>query len=765
MNTSARIVDLVQELRRRSVVRAAAFYGAVAWAVLQFADMTFPRLGLPDWSISFILVLVAIGFPVTLMLAWIFERGERGLEVTRPLSADEKERLPKGRIFDVAVVSGLCLAIGWMYLDRLFLSEHTGQQPEQVEHHAVPEENPSEAVHVDTRPSIAVLPFDNLSADENNAYFAAGMHEDILTHLSMIADLKVISRTSVMKFAGETSSSMRDIAGELGVKHILEGSVRRSGDQVRITVQLIDAVDDAHLWSSNFDRNLENIFAVQTEVAEKIAETLEVELTDRTREQVSQHPTRNITAYETYLKARAQLRQRDAESIGNALALFREAIELDPEYAAAYAGAGATLGWLAEITGNFAESREEILENANKALSLDPLSAAAHSVLGFVYFWEGNQMQESIREQRMAVSLEPNNPEYLTRLGRIHFLNGEQDIAQQYFDQVLELDPLNAVAYANLGNMLITHDNEKARTYLDRAIELTPGASFPLAIRGTLEMSEGRYAEAYRFALKELETDPVSFTYFRLAAWLGSLQLHNLLDSHLAAMEASTEISPDNTFAYYARMLALETRYLEPEDQTESVLAQRRRLVEQWLADNPNDPNARFSESLQAWYESDLLARNERPQAARAKREEALAIIESALQPLRREDGSFPMTFVANFQVIHYFLALKSLDQLDEEARADLLRAIDELKKNLSLNATRLQLAACYGLLDDREQALYWLEEAYEHGEHQLWIINRYGALNQFRDDLRFKRVIADIRERNAREARKILEVADAAGI
>src|SRR5437016_4926334 len=312
------------ELRRRKVYKVAVAYAVVGWVIAQIATQIFPFLEIPNWIVRLVIILIAIGFPIALVIAWAFEITPQGIERTE--GADTMPVAPGQRehAWMYVAIVGAVLSIGLFFLGRYGFRNATSSSSEL----------PAK--------SIAVLPFDNLSRDPDNAYFAEGVQDEILTRLAKIADLKVISRTSTQRFKS-APSDLREIAKQLGVMNILEGSVQKASDQVRVNVQLINAITDAHLWADTYDRKLIDIFSVESEIAKTIAETLQAKLTGSEKSSIAKTPTVNPEAYERYLKGRFFWNKRTGPDLRKAIDYFNQAIAKDPNYALAYAGLAQSL--------------------------------------------------------------------------------------------------------------------------------------------------------------------------------------------------------------------------------------------------------------------------------------------------------------------------------------------------------------------------------------------------------------------------------------
>jgi TolB-like protein len=273
------------ELKRRNVYKVAIAYAVVAWLLMQIATQVFPFLEIPNWAIRLVIMLIVIGFPIALVIAWAFELTPEGLKRTEDVDLSKSITRKTGRQLDFFIIAVLLLVIAILVFQRLH-------------------PNVSPAVSSSLEKSIAVLPFENLSRDPDNVFFTDGVQDEILTDLAKIADLKVISRTSVMQYKGGLKRNLPEIAQALKVAHVLEGSVQRSANRVRVSAQLIDARNDTHVWAEKYDRDLADVFAIQSEIAEKIADQLQAKLSPTEKSAMNERPTADMAAYDLYLRAK-----------------------------------------------------------------------------------------------------------------------------------------------------------------------------------------------------------------------------------------------------------------------------------------------------------------------------------------------------------------------------------------------------------------------------------------------------------------------------
>ncbi len=444
------------ELRRRNVIRVAIAYVIVTWLLLQVVDVVVPILGLEDWVGKLVLLLLLIGFPIALIFAWAFELTPEGLKRENQVDRSDSITRQTGRKLDFTIIGVLALAV-----IVLAVTHDWGGDSDS------PADIPSSQTG---KKSIAVLPFTNLSADEENAFFAAGVHEDILTYLSKIKDLRVISRSSVMQYANRNVSA-GTVAEELGVGHILEGSVRRSGNRVRVTAQLVDAKTDEHLWANNFDRDLADIFEIQTAVAKEIVSALKAELSPEEEQVLASTPTDNVQAYDLYLEARELLRvgSYTAERYGEAQALLDRALELDPDFVLA-------LTLLAKIHGVFhwfnvdpdAEHLAMMKATIDKVFHIQPNLPEARAVLGEYYYRGFSEYERAREEYEKALIGMPNNATLHHDLGLALRRLGRWDESVEIFVNSTRLDPADRHYHAEtLQTMFFGRQLERSQRLAD----------------------------------------------------------------------------------------------------------------------------------------------------------------------------------------------------------------------------------------------------------------------------------------------------------
>ena len=491
------------EVKRRNVYKVAAAYGVVAWLLTEIATQVLPFFEIPNWGVRLIVLAIVIGFPIALVIAWAFELTPEGLKRTEIADAEfPLGRSPKRAWIFIVIIAG-AISVGLFFLGRYTtsrtLSTEQGQPPASAE--SLPQK------------SIAVLPFDNLSRDPDNAYFAEGIKDEILTRLAKVADLKVISRTSTQKYKS-APDNLRDIAKQLGVLNILEGSVQRAADQVRVTVQLINATTDAHLWAETYDRKLTDIFAVESDVAKTIADTLHAKLTGSEKSAIAKRPTADTEAYELYLKGRFFWNKRTGPDLRKAIAYFNQAIAKDPNYALAYAGLADAYVLLPPYGAASAlESFPQAEAAAKKALELDDALAEAHTSLAQVLVSYDFDFEGSTREFERAIALNPNYATAHHWYGSGPPLSlGEFDRAIAELKRAQQLDPLSLIINADLGSGFVTARRyDDAIAQLRKTIEMDPHFYYAHWNLGEALELKGQLREAFAEYKKaaELNDDPL----------------------------------------------------------------------------------------------------------------------------------------------------------------------------------------------------------------------------------------------------------------
>jgi TolB-like protein/Flp pilus assembly protein TadD len=451
----SRLYGFFCELRRRKVYRVAAGYCVVGWLIIQFATTVLPTLRLPEWSTRLVVVMVLGGFPIALILAWAFDVGPSG--ITRTPEAPSAEECPpslpgrRKNLVTLAIVGLLISAvIGYFVLNR--------NQSRKLEK------------------SIAVLPFANFSDDQANAYFADGIQDDVLTNLAKISALKVISRTSVMSYRGQTHN-IREIGSALNVGTVLEGSVRREGKRVRINVQLIDAATDRHLWAQVYDRELTDMFAVQSDLAREIAGALKATLAPAEQERIERKPTENGDAYLLYQEAHEIFGRPDRhhDDLARVESLYERAIQLDPTFALAYARLSQVESWMFYAIEPLPARAQKARDAAGEALRLQPELPESHLAMGYVNYYVDRDYDAALNELAMAREGLPNDAGVFRAMAAIQRRQGKWQDSSASYAKAVALDPKDPILLENMGmNYLAVRDYATAARVFDRAVKAAP---------------------------------------------------------------------------------------------------------------------------------------------------------------------------------------------------------------------------------------------------------------------------------------------------
>ncbi|MEO8044523.1 MAG: tetratricopeptide repeat protein [Spartobacteria bacterium] len=511
-------LNFFAELKRRNVYKVAVAYAVVAWLLAQVATQVFPFFGIPNWTVRFAVLLLLLGFPVALILSWAFEITPEGIKRSDEVAPNESIRRQTGRkIIGITIVLAL-VAVG-LFGFRLLQPKagEAGRPGPDATGSSIPEK------------SVAVLPFENLSENKDNAYFVDGMQDEILTRLAKISALKVISRTSTMRYASHPDD-VRKIAHQLGVASVLEGSVQRVGDAVRINVQLIDAGKDRHLWAETYDRDVKDIFSVESEVAQAVADALQAQLLPAESARIATVPTKNPQAYDRFLEAEYFLKQiywtntKDPGAVARkAEGLYQSAIAADPLFALAYA----QLSYLKATTYWFgidpsAPAIAAARTAAEHALTLQPDLPEAHLAMGYVHYWGHRDYDAALAEFARARASLPNDANVLKAIARVHRRQGNLLQAIPEFEQATTLDPRDTDLAREIGvTLACLRRYAKADAAFARSIALAPDNAYAYVYRAGASQLSGDFAAASKvLAAVPAELDPqgaVSLQRFYLA--------------------------------------------------------------------------------------------------------------------------------------------------------------------------------------------------------------------------------------------------------
>ena len=461
-----------EEVKRRKVYRVAAAYVIAAGGIIQLASAAFPAWELPNWALRLVIMLLLIGFPIALILAWAFDVTPQGIRATPSAPAP---RMHRRRNVIMLVATGVIVSAiaGFFLLPR------------------------ASAHKIDK--SIAVLPFENLSDEKENAYFADGIQDDVLTNLSKIGDLKVISRTSVMPYRGK-ASNLREIGKALGVATILEGSVRRIGNRVRVNVQLINAENDEHIWAEDYDRDLTDVFAIQTDLAKKITGELQAKLSPAEKAQMTRKPTENGEAYLAFVQAHdLSCAFEDFDKLKQGEQLYERAIDLDPNFALAIAHSSQLESWFVHTSDPTAARREKARTLAERALQLQPDLPEAHLARGVSYYYGDNNYDAALKEFEIAQRGLPNESEIYLYIGAIQRRQGKWAESTANLEKAASLNPKDGWPLYNLAdNYQMLRNFDAANKTIDRGLKVDPRgvglwemkSKLAIAEKGDLSVSE-----------------------------------------------------------------------------------------------------------------------------------------------------------------------------------------------------------------------------------------------------------------------------------
>ena len=473
-----------EEVKRRKVYRVAAAYIIAAGGIIQLASATFPAWELPNWSLRLVILLLLVGFPIALILAWAFDITAQGIQTTHETTVPRTRRR-RNIIMLIATGVVISAATGFFLLPRV-------------------------AAHKVDK-SIAVLPFENLSDEKENAYFADGIQDDVLTNLSKISDLRVISRTSVMLYRGRPTN-LREIGKALGVSNILEGSVRRSGNKVRVNVQLIDANTDEHLWAKDYDRDLTDVFATQSDLAGQIADALQARLSPAEKSQMSRKPTENGEAYVAFVQAQIlSCAFEDSVKLKQSEQLYQRAVDLDPNFALAIARYSQLESWMLRTHEGTSEHRDKARSLAERALQLQPDLPEAHLALGFSYYYGDNNYQAALREFEIAQRGLPNESEVYLAIGAIQRRQGKWAESTANLEKAASLNPKDTWLLQNLAyNYAMQRDFNAANKTMDRALDVNPNGIGLWEVKVKLALAEKTDFSVSEKTLEKVKSLPMS---------------------------------------------------------------------------------------------------------------------------------------------------------------------------------------------------------------------------------------------------------------
>jgi TolB-like protein/Tfp pilus assembly protein PilF len=691
------LTKLFGELKRRNVIRMAGLYLVGAWLVVQVAGTVLPMFGAPEWLPRTIVVLLAIGFVPAVIFSWVFELTPQGLKREDDVAPEQSITPQTGRRMDRTIIVVLVLALGYFAFDKFVL---TPRREAALVSSAVPNESKS----VINAKSIAVLPFENLSEEKANAFFTDGVQDQILTDLSQIADLKVISRTSVTQYKSGVARNLRKIGEELGVAHVVEGSVQRAANKVRVNAQLIDARTDAHLWAQTYDRDLADVFAIQSEIAKAIADQLQAKLSPNEKKAIEQPPTTDLAAFDLYSRAKSLLLTAgfsgtSDSDLRKAIELLDEAVKRDPSFFDAYCQLARAHESLYAVSGSdHTPARLALAEAAVQAATrLRPDVAETHLARAQYLYYGLRDYAGALAELEFARRALPNDPRLFELTGYILRRRGQQEEGLQNLQRAVELDPRNVYILQQIaGSYQILGRYAEAIAAWDRALAIVP------------DNAETRANREQYYVYWKGDTGP----------------LHQTIDAILAQGPGAVATAADTWF-----FCALAER---------DPAAAERALVA--LGDNPCWTDGAIS--LSRSFGEGLLARMTKDEArARTAFEAARAQQEKIVQA---QPGYGPALCVLG--LIDAALGRKDL-ALDEGRRAIALTPVDKDLINGSHVLQYFAITAAWA--GDKELALQQLEAGLRAPSASQML--SYGALKLFpvwdplRGDPRFEKIVESL--------------------
>ncbi len=457
------------ELKRRNVVKVAVAYAIVGWILVEVSSTVLPTFEAPQWVLQTITFVVILGFPLALILSWAFDLTPEGIKLERNVAAGESITNVTGRKLDFAIIGVLVLALGLVVYNFVL-------EDGEMEAGVLPN-------------SVAVLPFDNLSIDPEDAFFAAGIHDEILNQLAKISALNVIARTTMLRYA-ETDKTIPEIADELNVETVMEGSVRYAGSQVRITAQLIDPATGAHLWSDTYEREFDDIFAIESDIAMNIANALEAEFSVAEQQAIEKRPTDSAEAYAFYLRALAEIEDQDVWEFS-----LDQAIAADPDFALPYAERA--LNYAFYLSGTVDDWEQIVRENAERALAIDPTLGAAHVAMAVLLqsTWYRAEAEQAFERAHQA---NPSDPAVLTYYGRFLRTEGEYEEAIRLLERAADLQPDWATTIQLGIAYKYARDYDASAVVLRRAVEFNPTSVAAHVHLADAEIGRGNNDEALR---------------------------------------------------------------------------------------------------------------------------------------------------------------------------------------------------------------------------------------------------------------------------
>ena len=742
-------MSFIAELKRRNVFKVAAAYIIIGWLILQVGEVLAPALRLPDWVNSMLAFFILLGFPLALFFAWAFEMTPEGLRKEKDVAADSSISSQTGRKLNWVIVGLLVLAVGYIVWDKM-AGDSGSTAPA-----AAMQDSTSMIQEATTTPgdlSIAVLPFQNRSADEENAeFFSDGIHDEILTNLSKIDSLKVISRTSVMSYR-DTGKNMKQIGDELGVANILEGGVQRAGNQVRVNVQLIDTETDEHVWAEIYNRELtaENLFEIQSEVAESIASALQATMSPEEQALIESKPTDNLEAYEHYLIAKQLFTRQNWDSLESAKAGFEQAIALDPKFHLAWEW----LAWTQLMQVNtgartFPAVRDSVKEAIDRALELAPNSGGTHAVQASFLIRTNQGGGPNAFDK--ALELDPHNVEIMMFVATNARAWGDPERSLEILEQARQLDPMSTRVWFGMGRTYMQLDRPKdAIEAYARIRAIDPSSSNGKGPAAGTYLVLGDKPNSLYWLFQGWEADPQDMD---LPNWVVREYL-DLRDLESARAWLDQIAAESRSFAYTQSHQAMFHVY-------DGSLDSARKVAEDYYGQE--FPNHRWG--------SDSVMVNVLLMAAVANDNagEVLEFLSQHYSDIMGDEKRVrPAVINQVVDIAHLFI----LDGQHEKAEVLLNKSLEVAKEPYALtgdtNMWRISVEAqALALLGETEAAISKLQALVDKGWRVLWhwqlVMNP--NFDSIRDEPGFQAIVQEIEEDMARQRIRLQAMIDAGEI
>jgi TolB-like protein len=733
-------MSLFAELQRRNVFRVTIGYVVSSWLLAQVADLVLENIGAPSWVMQTILLVLGLGFPIVVFFSWVYEVTPEGVKRESEIDRSTSITHVTGRRLDRAITFVLVIALSYLAIDKFVLSD--GDAP------VVAQEVPAEVVASndgeadDFSKSIAVLPFVNMSADESSLYFSDGLADTVLHMLAQVSELRVAARTSSFQFRDQTLDIAK-IGEQLNVATILEGSVQRAGDKIRVTAQLIDVSNGYHLWSGNFDRELVDVFAIQDEIASEVVNALKVSLLGENEQQLQHDQTESVAAYTEYLLAVNDLNSVSSETLASAIRHLDEAVRLDPTYARAFAMQGrayiALLDWGA--IGK-AEATSAARNAASKALDLVPDSAEAIAVLGVTELRDRNfELARQLLEKAIADS--PNDPLALEYYAEFLAMDARPNEAIEALQRLIRIDPLSESAHTLLAQrFMATRRYEEATKTIDHFVGVSPQSTMIGDLGFHNEFKKGNAATAISIMTSSIndnadpnDPDPEG------QAWLGAAYLAIDMPEEAARWyDKAVEINAEHPASLSAPLFMSVYRQ---EIDEESV-----RLAQKLLADGIS--NRLGARSFAAWILIEYAGQTGRHDIPIGTLDSLYPYLFD--EPPRDLDKDFFATYMAGWALIQ---------SGDGQRGAGLMTGLlEEYVHYEEAYGARLLSVSIRLLLDDTEGALQKLAEVADDknsGIYNRLIIERSSIFDPIRNEPAYIALLEDY-ETNAEQQRQLLE-------